>query len=127
MLSSQLDSGLCKTLLREQLKKLHLPDPYYSWKQSGEGGKSTYEATVQIAGTRYVGGAAKNKKVAAIKAARTALLAIQGEHCKSNAEHVDAHSGMKREREVEQPSGGQKDEMSKRRNAENASAIDVKD
>eukprot|EP00253_Pinus_taeda_P016699 PITA_16699 len=125
--SAVLDSGIYRNLLQDQMRKLKLPDPYYVWEVSGEGPTYTYKATVRITGTLYFGGPARSKKVAAAKAARAALSAIQGQQCMSNTEHVEAHSGMKRGREVEHPSEGQKDEMNKRRTTENASAIQVED
>lgn len=41
-------------------------------------GVAPFVCTVEIGGIRYIGAAARTKKDAEIKAARTALLAIQG-------------------------------------------------
>ena len=76
------ESGLCKNLLQEYAQKLNLPVPSYCCEKAGEGHTSIFISTVEIAGISYVGGPAKNKKTAEIKAARTALSAIQTQYCK---------------------------------------------
>ena len=75
------ESGLCKNLLQEYAQKLNLPVPSYCCEKAGEGHTSIFISTVEIAGISYVGGPAKNKKTAKIKAARTALSAIQTQYC----------------------------------------------
>uniref|UniRef100_A0AAT9XYA8 BcpLH protein n=1 Tax=Pinus taeda TaxID=3352 RepID=A0AAT9XYA8_PINTA len=114
------ESGLCKNLLQEYAQKLNLPVPSYCCEKSGEGHTGIFISTVEIAGISYVGGPAKNKKTAEIKAARTALSAIQTQYCSqgtftnatsshhgagTNSTHLDVHSGIKRERASDQPSG----------------------
>lgn len=115
------ESGLCKNLLQEYAQKLNLPVPSYCCeKAAGEGHTSIFISTVEIAGISYVGGPAKNKKTAEIKAARTALSAIQTQYCSqgaftnptsslvgavTNSTHGDVLSGIKRERASDQPSG----------------------
>lgn len=48
----------------------------------------TFSATVEIAGVSYSGGFAKSKKEAEIKAARTALMAIQATQPGDSVLHV---------------------------------------
>eukprot|EP00252_Welwitschia_mirabilis_P015154 TRINITY_DN3334_c0_g1_i1.p1 TRINITY_DN3334_c0_g1~~TRINITY_DN3334_c0_g1_i1.p1 ORF type:complete len:405 (+),score=100.72 TRINITY_DN3334_c0_g1_i1:226-1440(+) len=74
------ESGLCKNLLQEYSQKLSLPVPLYTSTLTGEGQDAKFSCTVEIAGICYVGGPAKNKKEAEIKAARTALSAIQEQY-----------------------------------------------
>lgn len=50
---------------------------YQCQKDDGPGRGSLFSCTVEIGGIRYIGAVAKTKKEAEIKAARTALLAIQ--------------------------------------------------
>jgi dsRNA-specific ribonuclease len=73
----QHESGLCKNLLQEFAQKNGYPLPQYKITRQGEDHSPTFTSTVEIAGVSYSGGAAKNKKEAEIKAARTAFLAIQ--------------------------------------------------
>ncbi|KAI4306918.1 hypothetical protein L6164_030158 [Bauhinia variegata] len=54
---------------------------------------SSFSCTVEIGGIRYIGAAAKTKKEAEIKAARTALLAIQSSASNSSGELV-GHSQL---------------------------------
>jgi dsRNA-specific ribonuclease len=158
------ESGLCKNLLQEYAQKLNLPVPCYCCEKTGEGHSCLFTSTVEIAGISYVGGPAKNKKTAEIKAARTALSAIQTQYCSpgtftnptschvgagTNSTHLAVHSGLKRERAFDQPSGERtavktkrrkqsRKKMGKRRektavngqqttSAENTSVIDIKD
>lgn len=51
--------------------------PLYQCRKDEAPGKVHFTCTVEIGGIRYIGAAAKTKKEAEIKAARTALLAIQ--------------------------------------------------
>lgn len=51
--------------------------PLYQCRKDEASGKVQFSCTVEIGDIRYIGGAAKTKKEAEIKAARTALLAIQ--------------------------------------------------
>ncbi|KAL2613976.1 hypothetical protein R1flu_025668 [Riccia fluitans] len=71
------ESGLCKNLLQEYAQKNSLPLPVYQSTRSGEDHAPVFTSSVEIAGVKYSGGSAKNKKEAEIKAAKTALLAIQ--------------------------------------------------
>lgn len=73
----QHESGLCKNLLQEFAQKNGYPLPQYKIMRQGEEHSLVFTATVEIAGVSYSGGGAKSKKEAEIKAARTALLAIQ--------------------------------------------------
>ncbi|XP_022730376.1 uncharacterized protein LOC111285208 isoform X2 [Durio zibethinus] len=74
----QHETGLCKNLLQEYAQKMNYAIPVYQC-QKGEapGRVPHFSCTVEIGGIRYIGATAKTKKEAEIKAARTALLAIQ--------------------------------------------------
>ncbi|KAK7353014.1 hypothetical protein VNO80_18446 [Phaseolus coccineus] len=72
------ETGLCKNLLQEYAQKMNYAMPMYQCKKDETPGRSSvFSCTVDIGGILYIGGAAKTKKEAEIKAARTALLAIQ--------------------------------------------------
>ncbi|XP_038884949.1 double-stranded RNA-binding protein 1-like [Benincasa hispida] len=72
------ETGLCKNLLQEYAQKMNFAIPLYQCqKDDGPGRGPLFSCTVEIGGIRYIGAAAKTKKEAEIKAARTALLAIQ--------------------------------------------------
>ncbi|KAI3953613.1 hypothetical protein MKW92_039870 [Papaver armeniacum] len=72
------ESGLCKNLLQEYAQKMNYAVPSYVCRMSETRGKATsYTSTVDIGGIKYIGAAARTKKEAKLKAARTALLAIQ--------------------------------------------------
>ncbi|GMJ15224.1 hypothetical protein HRI_005191600 [Hibiscus trionum] len=72
------ETGLCKNLLQEYAQKMNYAIPVYQiQKDEGPGRLLHYSCTVEIGGIRYIGASAKTKKEAEIKAARTALLAIQ--------------------------------------------------
>ncbi|KAL2339986.1 hypothetical protein Fmac_007926 [Flemingia macrophylla] len=78
------ETGLCKNLLQEYAQKMNYAMPMYQCKKDETPGRtSVFSCTVDIGGILYIGGTAKTKKEAEIKAARTALLAIQ-----SSASHV---------------------------------------
>ncbi|RDX86673.1 Double-stranded RNA-binding protein 1, partial [Mucuna pruriens] len=78
------ETGLCKNLLQEYAQKMNYAMPMYQCKKDETPGRaSVFSCTVDIGGILYIGGAAKTKKEAEIKAARTALLAIQ-----SSASHA---------------------------------------
>ncbi|KAK8966550.1 Double-stranded RNA-binding protein 8 [Platanthera guangdongensis] len=70
------ETGLCKNLLQEYAQKMNYAIPLYSCTKQPSGTNS-FICTVEIHGIQYIGAAAKTKKEAEIKAARTALLAIQ--------------------------------------------------
>ncbi|KAH9297560.1 hypothetical protein KI387_029242, partial [Taxus chinensis] len=73
------ETGLCKNLLQEYAQKMSLPVPSYKCAKEGDGHAASFTSTVEIAGICYQGGPAKSKKGAEIKAARTALTAIQAQ------------------------------------------------
>ena len=73
----QQETGLCKNLLQEYAQKMNYAiSSYICTKQAS--GVAPFICTVEIGGIQYIGAAARTKKEAEIKAARTALLAIQG-------------------------------------------------
>ncbi|XP_010244845.1 PREDICTED: uncharacterized protein LOC104588562 [Nelumbo nucifera] len=71
------ETGLCKNLLQEYAQKMNYAIPSYICHKDDTPGKMPFSCTVEIGGIQYIGAAAKTKKEAEIKAARTALLAIQ--------------------------------------------------
>ncbi|CAK7347269.1 unnamed protein product [Dovyalis caffra] len=72
------ETGLCKNLLQEYAQKMNYAIPLYvCLKDETPGRGLVFKCTVEIGGIRYIGASAKTKKEAEIKAARTALLAIQ--------------------------------------------------
>ncbi|KAL4297944.1 hypothetical protein GQ457_12G016690 [Hibiscus cannabinus] len=72
------ETGLCKNLLQEYAQKMNYAIPVYQIQKDEAPGRSLhYSCTVEIGGIRYIGASSKTKKEAEIKAARTALLAIQ--------------------------------------------------
>ncbi|GAV66846.1 dsrm domain-containing protein [Cephalotus follicularis] len=72
------ETGLCKNLLQEYAQKMNYAIPLYQCQREEVPGRVPhFSCTVEIGGIRYIGAAAKTKKEAEIKAARTALLAIQ--------------------------------------------------
>ncbi|GAB4841933.1 Double-stranded RNA-binding protein 1 [Ancistrocladus abbreviatus] len=73
------ETGLCKNLLQEYAQKMNYAIPTYEC----HGGAPLFTCTVEIGGIRYIGAAAKTKKEAEIKAARTALLAIRSSSSKA--------------------------------------------
>lgn len=74
----QHETGLCKNLLQEYAQKMNYAIPLYVCQRDELSGRRTlFTCTVEIGGIRYIGGAAGTKKEAEIKAARTALIAIQ--------------------------------------------------
>ncbi|KAF8748895.1 hypothetical protein HU200_012822 [Digitaria exilis] len=72
------ETGLCKNLLQEYAQKMNYAIPSYICTKQASG-VAPFVCTVEIGGIRYIGAAARTKKDAEIKAARTALLAIQGQ------------------------------------------------
>ncbi|XP_059636479.1 double-stranded RNA-binding protein 1-like [Cornus florida] len=72
------ETGLCKNLLQEYAQKMNYAIPSYTCRKEEKPGKvPLFSCTVEIGGLKYIGAAARTKKEAEIKAARTALLAIQ--------------------------------------------------
>ncbi|KAL8145407.1 double-stranded RNA-binding protein 8-like isoform X2 [Apium graveolens] len=73
------DTGLCKNLLQAYAQKMNFAIPLYICHKDEKPGMTGYVCTVDIGGIKYIGGAARSKKDAELKAARTALLAIQSD------------------------------------------------
>lgn len=73
----QHETGLCKNLLQEYAQKMNYAIPSYVCNKQAITGNFPFICTVEIGGIQYIGATAKTKKEAEIKAARTALLAIQ--------------------------------------------------
>lgn len=72
------ETGLCKNLLQEYAQKMNYAIPLYECQKDEKRGRvPMYSCVVEIGGIKYIGAAAGTKKEAEIKAARTALLAIQ--------------------------------------------------
>lgn len=72
------ETGLCKNLLQEYAQKMNYAIPMYECRKDETPGRAVmFSCTVDIGGIKYIGAAARTKKEAEIKAARTALLAIQ--------------------------------------------------
>ncbi|KAL1544500.1 double-stranded RNA-binding protein 1-like [Salvia divinorum] len=72
------ETGLCKNLLQEYAQKMNYAIPLYDCrKEEREGKVPMYSCIVEIGGIKYIGASAGTKKEAEIKAARTALIAIQ--------------------------------------------------
>ncbi|CAD6258773.1 unnamed protein product [Miscanthus lutarioriparius] len=72
------ETGLCKNLLQEYAQKMNYAIPSYICTKQASG-VAPFICSVEIGGILYIGAAARTKKEAEIKAARTALLAIQGQ------------------------------------------------
>jgi dsRNA-specific ribonuclease len=72
----QHETGLCKNMLQEYAQKMNYAIPSYVCTKR-EAGSAPFICTVEIGGIHYIGAAATTKKEAEIKAARTALIAIQ--------------------------------------------------
>lgn len=72
------ETGLCKNLLQEYAQKMNYAIPTYICRKDDTLGRTPlFSCTVDIGGIQYIGAAARTKKEAEIKAARTALLAIR--------------------------------------------------
>ncbi|KAI4311417.1 hypothetical protein MLD38_036317 [Melastoma candidum] len=71
-------TGLCKNLLQEYAQKMNYAIPSYECtKDDSPSRAALFLCTVDVGGIKYIGASARTKKEAEIKAARTALLAIQ--------------------------------------------------
>ncbi|KAJ3670272.1 hypothetical protein LUZ60_010596 [Juncus effusus] len=79
------ETGLCKNLLQEYAQKMNFAIPSYISTKQGVG-PAPYICTVEIGGIQYIGASARTKKESEIKAARTALLAIQSLESGKNGE-----------------------------------------
>ncbi|KAG5612789.1 hypothetical protein H5410_024070 [Solanum commersonii] len=72
------ETGLCKNLLQEYAQKMNFAIPQYECERYDSESKIiSFSCTVDVGGMKYIGAAARTKKEAEIKAARTALLAVQ--------------------------------------------------
>ncbi|KAK2659932.1 hypothetical protein Ddye_006465 [Dipteronia dyeriana] len=72
------ETFLCKNLVEEYAQKMKYAIPIYRCKNVEATGRlARFCCTVEIGGIQYIGGEARTKKQARIKAARTALLAIK--------------------------------------------------
>ncbi|KAL5988457.1 hypothetical protein ACLOJK_036221 [Asimina triloba] len=74
-------TALFHSMKQEYAQKMNYAIPSYICNKQALPGKLPYSCTVEIGGIQYIGAAAKTKKEAEIKAARTALLAIQSNTC----------------------------------------------
>ncbi|CAN4092366.1 unnamed protein product [Withania somnifera] len=84
------ETGLCKNLLQEYAQKMNFAIPQYvCQRHDAEGKLTTFSCTVEVGGMRYIGAAARTKKEAEIKAARTALLAVQSGGLGPNNKPID--------------------------------------
>lgn len=83
------ETGLCKNLLQEYAQKMNFAIPLYQCqKEEAPDRMPCFSCTVEIGGIRYIGAVAKTKKEAEIKAARTALLALQSSRDKSGSSQL---------------------------------------
>ncbi|GLT60594.1 hypothetical protein SLA2020_333540 [Shorea laevis] len=83
------ETGLCKNLLQEYAQKMNYAIPIYQCQKVEVPGRvQQFSCTVEIGGIRYIGAAAKTKKEAELKAARTALLAIKSSTPESSDKSV---------------------------------------
>ncbi|KAJ1273768.1 hypothetical protein BS78_05G009500, partial [Paspalum vaginatum] len=96
------ETGLCKNLLQEYAQKMNYAIPSYICTKQASG-VAPFVCTVEIGGIQYIGAAARTKKDAEIKAARTALLAIQGqtECCPNGATKYIVVPGQRQVKEAE--------------------------
>uniref|UniRef100_A0A5B7B5J0 Putative double-stranded RNA-binding protein 1 n=1 Tax=Davidia involucrata TaxID=16924 RepID=A0A5B7B5J0_DAVIN len=84
------ETGLCKNLLQEYAQKMNYAIPLYECQKDEKPGRvPLFSCIAEIGGIKYIGAAARTKKEAEIKAARTALLAIQSSAFGSNEKHTD--------------------------------------
>lgn len=99
------ETGLCKNLLQEYAQKINYAIPSYICTKQASG-VAPFVCTVEIGGIQYIGAAARTKKEAEIKAARTALLAIQGqsEGCANGATKYIVVPGQRQVKEAEKKS-----------------------
>lgn len=91
------ETGLCKNLLQEYAQKMNFAIPLYQChKEEAADRMPRFSCTVEIGGIRYIGAVAKTKKEAEIKAARTALLALQSSRAKSGSSLLTVLPSKKR-------------------------------
>ncbi|GER36556.1 double-stranded RNA-binding protein 3 [Striga asiatica] len=85
------ETGLCKNVLQEYAQKMNYAIPLYECHKVEKLGRaSAYSCVVEIGGIKYIGALASTKKEAEIKAARTAMIAIQSSV--SNSENGTSNS-----------------------------------
>uniref|UniRef100_A0ACD5ZW68 Uncharacterized protein n=1 Tax=Avena sativa TaxID=4498 RepID=A0ACD5ZW68_AVESA len=72
------ETVLWNNLLQEYALEMNCSIPSYTWTRQASG-KAPYTCTVEIGGMQYMGHAGRSKKEAQIKAAWTALLALNGQ------------------------------------------------
>ncbi|CAD6270814.1 unnamed protein product [Miscanthus lutarioriparius] len=96
------ETGLCKNLVQEYAQKMNYAIPSYICTKQASG-VAPFICTVEIGGIQYIGAAARTKKEAEIKAARTALLAIQGqsEGCANGAKKYIVVPGQRPVKETD--------------------------
>ncbi|GJM88186.1 hypothetical protein PR202_ga04216 [Eleusine coracana subsp. coracana] len=96
------ETGLCKNLLQEYAQKMNYAIPSYVCTKQASG-VAPFICTIEIGGIQYIGATARTKKEAEIKAARTALLAIQGrsEGCTNGATKYIVVPGQRQVKEAE--------------------------
>ncbi|RLM70316.1 double-stranded RNA-binding protein 8-like [Panicum miliaceum] len=96
------ETGLCKNLLQEYAQKMNYAIPSYICSKQASG-VAPFVCAVEIGGIQYIGAAARTKKDAEIKAARTALLAIQGqsESCANGAMKYIVVPGQRQVKETD--------------------------
>uniref|UniRef100_A0A5B7B6P4 Putative DsRNA-binding domain-like superfamily protein isoform 2 n=1 Tax=Davidia involucrata TaxID=16924 RepID=A0A5B7B6P4_DAVIN len=83
------ETGLCKNLLQEYAQKMNYAIPLYECQKDEKPGRvPLFSCIAEIGGIKYIGAAARTKKEAEIKAARTALIAIQSSASESNEKHT---------------------------------------
>ncbi|KAM7520848.1 hypothetical protein LguiB_019810 [Lonicera macranthoides] len=76
------ETGLCKNLLQEYAQKMNYAIPSYECRRNENAGREGhFSCSVEIGGIKYIGAAARTRKDAEIKVARTALLAIHSAGC----------------------------------------------
>ncbi|WOL00935.1 double-stranded RNA-binding protein 8 [Canna indica] len=95
------ETGLCKNLLQEYAQKMNYAIPSYVCTKSSSGA-TPFTCTVEIGGIQYIGAAARTKKEAEIKAARTALLAIQSQS-QAGTDGPSQYTVLPAKRKVKEP------------------------
>ena len=73
----QHETDMCRSLLEQYAGKMNYAIPSYICNKQ-DSGVGPFICTVEIGGIKYVGATAHTNKAAELKAAQTALLAIQG-------------------------------------------------
>lgn len=99
------ETGLCKNLLQEYAQKMNYAIP--SYRCSKQEGEHPFICTVEIGGIQYIGAAAKTKKEAEIKAARTALIAVKDDD-EMNANGVSQYTVLPTKKKGKEQEAGSK-------------------